>query len=109
MEKLTTQIKINEELHNRIPADIREQGVKSQIIQGIAKKIVDDNLISITETKEFESVSYEASFLIIQEEDYYNLVNEINKLKQTIDMANSVYALIFEKHIKQIKEFLKIK
>ena len=109
MEKLTTKIKINEELHNQIPADIREQGVKSQIIQGIAKKIVDDNLISITETKECGHTNYETSFLIMQEADYCNLVNEINKLKQTIDMANSVYALIFEKHIKQIKELLKIK
>ena len=108
MEKLTTQIKINEEFHNRIPADIREQGVKSQIIQGIAKKIVDDNLISITETKEYGHTSYEVSFLIMQEADYHNLVNEFFKLKRTL-MNNSDYPYTFKKQMEQIKELLKIK
>ena len=108
MEKLTTQIKINEEFHNRIPADIREQGVKSQIIQGIAKKIVDDNLISITETKECDHTNYETSFLIMQEADYCNLVNEFFKLKRTL-MSNSDYPYTFKKQMEQIKELLKIK
>ena len=109
MEKISTKIRMSNELHHQIPADIREQGVKSQIIQGIAKKIVDDNLISIKETKECGHTNYETSFLIMQEDDYRNLVNEINKLKQTIDMANSVYAFTLERHIKQIGRFLKIK
>lgn len=105
MEKIHTKIRMSNELHHRIPANIREQAVKSQIIQEITKKIIDNNLVSITETKEFESVSYEASFLIIQEEEYHNLINEINKLKQTIDMVN----FAFEKHIKQIGEIFKNK
>ena len=101
MEKLTTKIKINEEFHNRIPADIREQGVKSQIIQGIAKKIV-------TETKECGHTNYETSFLIMQEDDYRNLVNEFFKLKRTL-MNNSDYPYTFKKQMEQIKELLKIK
>lgn len=109
MKKIFTKVVMSNESHHQIPADIREQEMKSQIIQRITKKIIDDNLVSITETKEFESVNYETSFLIIQEEDYHNLINEINKLKQTIGRINSVYVFTLERHIKQIERFLKIK
>lgn len=108
MEKITTKIKISEELHSQIPADVRGQEVKSQIIQGIAKKIMDNNLISIKETKECGHTNYETSFLIMQGDDYHNLVGEFFKLKRTL-MNNSDYPYAFEKHTEQIEELLNIK
>lgn len=109
MEKLSINIKINNEIHRQLPADIREKEVKYQIKQGITKKIIDDNLVPIKETKELGNICYEASFLIMQEEEYRRLINEIVKLKRTINYnINSICPFTLEKHIEQIKEILKI-
>ena len=104
MEKLSINIKINNELHHQLPADIREKEVKYQIMQRMTKKIIDDNLVSIKETKELGNIYYEASVHIMQEEEYRRLINEI----RAIDMANNNYTLFLKKHIEQIKEILKI-
>lgn len=104
MEKLSINIKINNEPHHQLPADIREKEVKYQIMQRMTKKIIDDNLVSIKETKELGNIYYEASVHIMQEEEYRRLINEI----RSIDMANNNYTLFLKKHIEQIKEILKI-
>ena len=109
MEKLSINIKINNELHRQLPADIREKEVKYQIMQRMTKKIIDDNLVSIKETKELGNICYEASVHIMQEEEYRRLINEIVKLKRTINYnINSNWTFTLKKHLEQIKEILKI-
>lgn len=109
MEKITTKIEMSNEFYQQLPADIREKEVKYQIMQKMTKKIIDDNLVSIKETKELGNIYYEASVHIMQEEEYRRLINEIVKLKRTINYnINSNWFFTLEKHLEQIKEILKI-